>query len=99
MDQKQQMEQRLVEKAMKDEQFREQLRVSPKETIEAELGIKLPQALNIHVLEEKPDSVFLILPNTSTNLSDGELSEAELESVSGGWSGDTECGTCDGCPM
>jgi hypothetical protein len=99
MDQKQQIEQRLVEKAMKDEQFREQLRVSPKETIEAELGIKLPQALNIHVLEEKPDSVFLVLPADSPNLAEDELSEAELEGVAGGWSGDTECGTCDGCPM
>ncbi len=99
MNQKQQLEHRLIEKAMKDEHFREQLKHSPHETIEAELGIKLPHSLHIKVLEETPESIYLVLPKLTGDELNGELSEAELETVAGGWSGDTECGSCDQCPM
>lgn len=95
MNQKEQLEQRIIEKAMKDEQFREKLMASPNETIEQELGVKLPASLRINVLEEKPDNVYLVIPMTTREHADEELTEAELGNVVGGWgsapSADTAC--------
>ncbi|MCX6279446.1 MAG: NHLP leader peptide family RiPP precursor [Bacteroidetes bacterium] len=60
MEDRKQLERRIVEKAMKDETFRNQLIEKPKETLELETGIKLPSGLNIHILEEKSDEVYTI---------------------------------------
>jgi len=101
MNQKKQLEQLIIEKAMKDELFREQLKSDPKETIERELGFKIPASLNLTVLEEDPQTVFLVLPDRGGSLLADELTEAELEGVAGGWGGDTEGSSCDdeSCPV
>ncbi|MBN1198521.1 MAG: NHLP leader peptide family RiPP precursor [Bacteroidales bacterium] len=99
MNRRQQLEQRIIEKAIKDEQFRERLMTSPNETIEQELGVKLPASLRINVLEEKPNSFYLVIPMATRELSDEELTEAELSNVAGGYgsapSDDTQCGSND----
>jgi hypothetical protein len=82
-----QLEQLLIEKAMNDEAFRKELIADPKGTIEKETGMKLPDNFNVKVLEENPQSFFLVLPATVQPGSEDELSEAELEMVSGGWGG------------
>ncbi|MBN1198522.1 MAG: NHLP leader peptide family RiPP precursor [Bacteroidales bacterium] len=82
---RQQLEQRIIEKAMKDEQFRERLMASPNETIEQELRVKLPASLRINVLEEKPDSVYLVIPMTTMEHTGEEFTEAELSNVAGGY--------------
>ena len=84
MDQRQQLEQQLIEKAMKDESFRRQLIENPKEVIEAEFGRKIPGTVKIIVLEEDPQTVYLVLPYFLAQDTEMELSEAELESVAGG---------------
>jgi len=58
---------------------------SPRETLETELGINIPDAVNINVLEEDQSSFYLVLPPVINPETEDELSEAELEMVSGGW--------------
>jgi len=82
---RQQLEQALIEKAMNDEAFRKELIANPKEIIEKETGMKLPEAFNVKVLEEDAQSFYLVLPNQVKPGTEDELSEAELEMVSGGW--------------
>ena len=84
MNQRQQLEQQLIERAMKDESFRKQLIENPGATIEAETDIKIPETMNIRVLEEDPKTFYLVLPFTHGNTPEMELTEAELESVAGG---------------
>jgi hypothetical protein len=90
---KAQFEQRLIEKAMKDDGFRHQLLDNPRETIGLELGIKIPESIQIHVVQEDPTSVYLVLPPKHDQQGD-ELSEAELAGVAGGtdvWSEGDQC--------
>jgi hypothetical protein len=82
---RQQLEQALIEKAMNDGAFRKELIANPKEIIEKETGMKLPEAFNVKVLEENPQSFYLVLPAKVQPGSEDELSEAELEMVSGGY--------------
>ena len=94
MNQRQQLEQQLIEKAMKDESFRKQLIENPGAAIEAEFGMKIPGTMNIKVLEEDPKTFFLILPHFDKHDQEIELTEAELQRVAGGegepWSEDEE---------
>ena len=57
MNQRQQLEQQLIEKAMKDESFRKQLIKNPGAAIEAETGINTPETIKIKVLEEDSKTV------------------------------------------
>jgi hypothetical protein len=82
--QRQQLEQHLIEKAMKDESFRKQLIENPGATIEAEMGWKVPEMLKIKVLEEDLQTVYLVLPIFPNKITEAELTNAELESIAGG---------------
>ena len=84
MNQRQQLEQQLIEKAMKDESFRKQLMENPVAAIEAEIGLKIPETVKIKVLEEDPKTVYLVLPQLPNQNNEIELSEAELQRIAGG---------------
>ena len=81
------LEHRLIQRSLQDEDFRQQLLSEPKPIIEREIGTQLPEGVRVVAVEESADTVYLVLPSASP-LGDegGELSDRQLESVSGaGW--------------
>jgi hypothetical protein len=85
----------LIEKAWKDDAFRQALRTDPRDAVERELGGKLPAGLQVKVVEESVDTFYLVLPAKPDRAPTGELTDQQLEAVAGGgWSG-SDCGTCD----
>lgn len=78
------LEAQLIEKAWQDEAFRQELLRHPKAVIEAGLGKKLPSDLQITVLEETPNLIYLVLPANPDSLTDQDLSAEELDLVAGG---------------
>ena len=84
MKERKELETQLIEKAMKDEAFREELLNNPKETLEREFEMKIPDFMNVAVLEEDAQTFYLVLPQKINAQSKDELTEAELMAVSGG---------------
>ena len=93
---RQRLEAHLIERAIKDEEFRQALVRDPTGVFKQELGITMPEHIHVQVLEESPVQAYLVLPQVQTSAS-AELSDEELESVAGGWTSDT-CDTAGkGC--
>jgi hypothetical protein len=64
----------LITRALKDESFRAGLIANPKAVIEQEIGSKLPDELEIRVLEETADTIYMVLPcNPYEGVSEDEL--------------------------
>jgi hypothetical protein len=80
------MERRLIEKSVEDEAFRQRLIEDPKGAVEQELGTRLPEDVRVVTVEETQDTIYLVLPSTPMASGESaELSDQDLESVSGGW--------------
>jgi hypothetical protein len=79
------MERRLVQRSMEDESFRQKLLDDPEATIERELGFRLPEGVEVRVVEESADTIYLVLPSVSPLGQGEELSDRQLEEVAGGW--------------
>ncbi len=60
------LEAQLIDRAMKDETFRQELLHDPKGVFERELGIRLPEHVTVQVLEESPSTVHLVLPRPTS---------------------------------
>ena len=91
---------RLIERSMEDEDLRQRLLADPKGTVEQELGAKLPEGIEIRVVEETPETVYLVLPpKVAASRQDDELSDRELEAVAGGWGKSTNYETCGAADM
>ncbi len=84
----------LVERAARDEAFKEALLEDPRRIIESNLKVKLPVGMKIKTVEETADQIYLVVPAGGTVASSGEVPDALLEHVSGGvcWE------NCDCCP-
>jgi hypothetical protein len=74
----------LVRSALKDEAIRELLIACPKLAVERALGTKLPEGMEVEVLQDTDDKMFIVLP-MQLPFEAGELSDAELEQVAGGF--------------
>ena len=86
------MERRLLQRSLRDEDFRRRLLDDPEATIERELGVRLPEEVRVVAVEETPETIYLVLPPSATagaqeEAYGGALSEVQLQEVAGG--GDT----------
>jgi hypothetical protein len=78
------VERTLVQRSLQDEDFRQRLLDDPKGVVEQELGRELPEGVEVRVVEESADTIYLVLPSTSPlGGQGGELSDQELEGVAG----------------
>ena len=68
----------VVDKSAVDATFRQQLLSDPKNAITAELGITIPESMNVVVHESDMQTVHLALPP------DPNITEEQLEAVSAG---------------
>ena len=77
-------ERRIIERSLEDEEFRQRLLDDPKGTVEQELGSVLPEGVDVRVVQESQDTIYLVLPSTSAVVGQGgELSDQDLEAVAG----------------
>jgi Nitrile hydratase, alpha chain len=89
------VELQLIEKAWKDDAFRQALLTDPRGALERELGAKLPAGVQVKVLAESADTFYLVLPANPDRAPAGELTDQQLDAVAGGgWSANTDCGSC-----
>ncbi|MDZ8106188.1 MAG: class IIb bacteriocin, lactobin A/cerein 7B family [Nostoc sp. DedQUE12a] len=77
------IEARIIAKAWKSEAFKQELLTNPKAIIEQEFEVDFPEDLNVSVYEENSNTLYFVLP-LRPEIEGRELSEEELESVSGG---------------
>jgi hypothetical protein len=89
--QKENFMQKVAQKAAESPEFRANFKANPKSMMEEKLQFKLPDDLEIVVMEDSPNKIHIVLPSAKE-----ELSELELSSVSGGVCWDYDDGSC-GC--
>jgi hypothetical protein len=89
------VERTLVQTSLEEESFRQRLLDDPKGTIEQELGTQLPEGVEVRVVEETAQTIYLVLPSASAVGEGSELSDQELEAVAGGHSEGETPGLCD----
>jgi hypothetical protein len=86
---------RLIERSLENEEFRQGLLEDPRSAVEQELGTRLPEGVEVRVVEETADTIYLVVPGASPIGESGELSDQELEVVAGGSS--SQSGLCSIC--
>jgi hypothetical protein len=74
----------LIQRSLEDETFRQRLLDEPKAAVEQELGRQLPESIEVRVVQESQDTIYLVLPSRAAVAQGSELSDQDLEKVSGG---------------
>ncbi len=72
---------KIIGKAVQDSEFRDALVKDPKAAIAGELKVSIPDGIDIEVLQERADKVYLVLPVDPGNV---ELPDNLLKHVHGG---------------
>lgn len=76
---------KLILRASSDVALRAELLADPKGVIARETGFNIPAEVDVSVVEASPNKTYIVLPKTQAIEEEKELSEQELETVSGGW--------------
>lgn len=76
---------RVIDRAQRDPGYRKRLVAEPAAAIEEELGVKVPEGVEINVVEETASALTLVLPMEGGDVQTAELGERELESATGGY--------------
>lgn len=74
------LESKIIDLAWKDPNFKAELMQDPHAALEQGVEMLIPASVKIKVVEESPDTLYIVLPMNP----DAELSESELEGVAGG---------------
>jgi hypothetical protein len=82
------IEEKIILKAQEDAGFKQELMGDPKAAIQKVLGLEVPDAIDVQVLEETPTRLYLVLPVDSSSV---ELPDSMLDRVAGGY---CTCGPC-----
>jgi hypothetical protein len=83
------VERRLIDRSLQDEEFRQRLLAGPRAAIEQELGSRLAESVEVRVVEETKETIYLVLPSASPLGQGGEISDEGLDAVSGADWGDS----------
>jgi hypothetical protein len=79
----QEIQSHIIARAWKDEAYKQELLSNPKAIFEREFKVQLPVEMNVNVVEENNNNIYMVLPKRP-DLPNGELSEEQLEAVAGG---------------
>ena len=90
---------KIVEQAQRNPKYYAALKSDPRSLMEKQLGTAIPKSLNIKVLEETPDTYYIVLPAFAKE--GAELSDTDLEKVAGGSTvkGDATCNQTTGAAI
>ena len=90
---------KVVEQAQSNPKYLQQLMANPRALMEKQLGTHIPKNVNIKVLEESPDTYYVVLPAFAKE--GAELSDSDLEKVAGGSTvkGDASCDNAQGAAI
>lgn len=89
------LQQQVLDRAASDTTFRGRLLAEPHAAIRDAFGVQVPESFRLKFVERTPDiDALVVLPNVvssrvvapDTAGTHGELDEASLETVAGGWS-------------
>lgn len=73
------LEEQLIKKAQADKDFKKALVDNPKEAL-GQLGVQVPEEVEVKVVEESAKVVYLVLPEVNLD----ELTDEQLGEVAGG---------------
>ncbi|MCL6612917.1 MAG: NHLP leader peptide family RiPP precursor [Peptococcaceae bacterium] len=68
----------IIKKAQSDGEFKKALTANPKEAL-GRLGVQVPAEVEVKVVEESPEVLYLVLPADP-----GELADEQLDRIAGG---------------
>lgn len=74
----------LRRRVVEDPDFREQLLADPRTVIAEVRGEALPEDLEVEIIQNSPNKVYLVLPSA-------DLSDADLDAVAAGLYNDPTC--------
>lgn len=75
------IEAKVIAKAWKDPAFKKKLLSNPKAAL-TEMGVALPEGVNVRCIEDTKNSMTFVLPTTPSD--SAHLSETELSKIAGG---------------
>jgi Nitrile hydratase, alpha chain len=79
-DQSSDAEHRIIERALKDKEYRKRLIANPRKVIGEEIGSALPPRVQFKVLQETADTVYLVLPHMPA-VGEEKLSNTDVQNV------------------